>query len=313
DLLRRHPETRDTAETGRDGALAQKIVIAHPTRFSVLEDEMQDGAVIARLLGGAVDGEIAVGAHDAAFDRFRNRPRAGIDAARRLDAKALSDLAAGIIEAGILPRGHAAREQRRQRKRERQGGDVASRPNSGPSVRGRHHTFTGARAGRPRMMSAIFSAIMITVALILAPTRSGMTAASTTRKPSIPRTLHSGSTTAIGSASTPILQLPSGWCAVAPTLRTCASISASLSLPGPGASSAAAKSCTGFCRQISRTMRTPSRISLISASVPRKFWWMRSFALGSVEASFTAPRLVGRKSTARGPKLSLAGCCRSGQ
>ena len=44
----------------------------------------------------------------------------------------------------------------------------------------------GANGGRPRIISAAFSAIMMTGALMLPPTRSGITEASTTRRPSTP-------------------------------------------------------------------------------------------------------------------------------
>lgn len=60
-----------------------------------------------------------------------------------------------------------------------------------------------------RIMSAAFSAIIIVGALVLPPTRVGMTEASTTRRPSMPRTRRLGSTTAISSV--PILQVPTGW------------------------------------------------------------------------------------------------------
>src|SRR5260221_5793915 len=43
------------------------------------------------------------------------------------------------------------------------------------------HGCTGASAGRPRIMSAAFSAIISTQALMCAETRSGMAEASTTR------------------------------------------------------------------------------------------------------------------------------------
>ena len=63
-------------------------------------------------------------------------------------------------------------------------------------------------AGFPRIMSAAFSAIMITAALMLPPTRSGNTEASITRRPCVPCTRNSPSTTAISSA--PMRQLPAG-------------------------------------------------------------------------------------------------------
>jgi hypothetical protein len=71
-------------------------------------------------------------------------------------------------------------------------------------------TLTGESGSRPRIRSATFSAIMMTGALMLPPTKSGVTEASTTRKPSIPKTRSSPSTTAVLSLSVPILQVPSG-------------------------------------------------------------------------------------------------------
>jgi len=62
----------------------------------------------------------------------------------------------------------------------------------------------------PCMYEATRSAIMMVGALVLPPIRLGMTEASTTRRPVMPRTLHSWSTTAIGSLSAPILQVPTG-------------------------------------------------------------------------------------------------------
>ena len=73
-----------------------------------------------------------------------------------------------------------------------------------------YFTFTGASGGLPRIMSAALSAIIMTGALMLPPTRSGITEASTTRKPSTSRTRDSGSTTAISSVTSPIRQVPSG-------------------------------------------------------------------------------------------------------
>jgi len=66
-----------------------------------------------------------------------------------------------------------------------------------------------ARAGREAAaftMSAAFSAIMITGALVLPEVIVGMIHASTTRKPANPRTRSSSSTTALGSW--PILHVP---------------------------------------------------------------------------------------------------------
>jgi hypothetical protein len=49
---------------------------------------------------------------------------------------------------------------------------------------------------RPKIRSAAFSAMAMTVALVLPLTTLGMMEASTTRNPSMPSTLKAGSTTA---------------------------------------------------------------------------------------------------------------------
>ena len=59
------------------------------------------------------------------------------------------------------------------------------------------------------IMSAAFSAIIITAAAVLAETMVGITEASTTRRPSRPMTLRRGSTTAAGPV--PMAQVPTGW------------------------------------------------------------------------------------------------------
>ena len=58
------------------------------------------------------------------------------------------------------------------------------------------------------MRSPAFSAIIKVAALVLPETRSGITEASTTRRPSTPRTRNAGSTTA--PASSPMRQVPTG-------------------------------------------------------------------------------------------------------
>ena len=60
-----------------------------------------------------------------------------------------------------------------------------------------------------RIRSAARSAIIMVGALVLPPGRLGMTDASTTRRPSTPRTRSSGSTTA--TSSLPMRQVPIGW------------------------------------------------------------------------------------------------------
>ena len=64
------------------------------------------------------------------------------------------------------------------------------------------------KGGRPRIRSDARSASAITIALIWADGMSGKTEASTTRKPTIPRTVRSGSSTASGPR--PMAQVPSG-------------------------------------------------------------------------------------------------------
>src|SRR3954454_20909488 len=77
-----------------------------------------------------------------------------------------------------------------------------------------------------RMMSAPFSAMAITVALILPDGTAGMIEASTTRRCSTPRTHNFGSTTA--RASIPMRQVEVGWNTVSPASRQYASNSSSL-------------------------------------------------------------------------------------
>ena len=61
------------------------------------------------------------------------------------------------------------------------------------------------------MRSAAFSPIMMAGALVFALTMLGMMLASATRRPLMPFTFRVGSTTAVGSETEPILQVPTGW------------------------------------------------------------------------------------------------------
>ncbi len=74
---------------------------------------------------------------------------------------------------------------------------------------GRRFDAARDQAAALRIKSAAFSPIMIDGALVLPPIRVGMIEASTTRRPAMPRTLSSGSTTA--PSSTPMRQVPTGW------------------------------------------------------------------------------------------------------
>lgn len=67
---------------------------------------------------------------------------------------------------------------------------------------------SGHQRASARIISAAFSPIIMTGALVLPPISVGMIEASTTRRPARPCTRKAGSTTAI--ASIPILQVPTG-------------------------------------------------------------------------------------------------------
>lgn len=72
-------------------------------------------------------------------------------------------------------------------------------------------TPTSTRGGRPLMISAAFSAIMMVGAFRFPLTTLGMMDASTTLSRSTPRTRVLESTTAMGSEGEPILQVQDGW------------------------------------------------------------------------------------------------------
>src|SRR3984893_3560011 len=122
----------------------------------------------------------------------------------------------------------------------------------------------------PRIKSLAFSAIMITAALMLPPTRSGKTEASITRRPCVPCTRRSGPTTAMGSYADPIRQVPAGWCTVTAVARTAASSPSSLT-PASGPISRAMKGATARCRATSRKSAIAARSVAQSRSVARSF------------------------------------------
>ena len=71
------------------------------------------------------------------------------------------------------------------------------------------------------IISAAFSAIIITGALVFPDTIRGIMKASTTRSPSTSFTHNLGSTTVLGSSTDPIFHVPTGWY----TVRTFALVS----------------------------------------------------------------------------------------
>src|SRR5690606_34039580 len=116
----------------------------------------------------------------------------GLGGVERVVAERLADgLGAGGVT-GVAPRAGGGGER----------GD--------PVVEGAHASASAFdTAASFRMRAAALSAIIMTGALVLPLTISGMTEASTTRSRSTPRTRRSRSTTAPSSG--PIRQVPTGW------------------------------------------------------------------------------------------------------
>jgi len=78
----------------------------------------------------------------------------------------------------------------------------------------------GASGARPAIRSAARSAMAIVGALVLPRGTTGITDASTTRRPVTPRTFSSGSTTLFHRDWLPMAQVPTGWYRVATLART---------------------------------------------------------------------------------------------
>mmetsp|Transcript_17877 Transcript_17877/g.37398 ORF Transcript_17877/g.37398 Transcript_17877/m.37398 type:complete len:226 (+) Transcript_17877:51-728(+) len=127
-------------------------------------------------------------------------------------------------------------------------------------------TSEGGSGGRPRIASAIFSAVMIVGALRLPLVIEGKMEASTTRRPSVPYTAPSGPTTAMGSSSAPILHVPHGWYALSRCSFRYSSSSSSVCAATPGAISSPRTPSKHGWSMISRVNRRAVRQSSQSSS-----------------------------------------------
>jgi len=120
------------------------------------------------------------------------------------------------------------------------------------------------------IIAAPFSAIIMVGELVLPDVITGITEASTTRRPSRPNTRSRSSTTASGSLLRPILAVPTGWKMVVPT-SPAAFIRLASSSPtaAPGRYSCGAKPRSAGCATMRRTVRSESAATRRSSSVER--------------------------------------------
>ena len=117
--------------------------------------------------------------------------------------------------------------------------------------------------------SAAFSASIKVGELVLPLVMVGMTPASTTRSPAMPRTRSWESTTANGSSSRPIRVVPTGWKMVVAISPASRARSASLSNWVPGFHSCGWYFASAGCPTMRRVTRSESAATLRSSGVLR--------------------------------------------
>jgi hypothetical protein len=141
---------------------------------------------------------------------------------------------------------------------------------------------------RPRIRSAARSAIIIVGAFVLPRTSVGITEASTTRRPSMPRTRSRESTTACWSV--PIRQEDTGWYSDSRVFRTVARRASRPCTVPPGDHSSASTEASGPADAISRAFSTPDTRASRSRSSVRYPASIAGAHDGSAERSRTEPR-----------------------
>ncbi len=105
--------------------------------------------------------------------------------------------------------------------------------------------------------------------LVLPEVMVGMTDASTTRRPSMPRTRSCASTTAPASSARPMRQVPTGWKMVVPISPAARASASSVWNAAPGRYSSGRYRASAGCDTMRRVRRSESAATLRSASVDR--------------------------------------------